>query len=190
MLSQLRSVARPLQKLLAFPLVKAGVPPHLVTLAGVPLAMGAAAMTQWEAPRAALILALGACLTDFLDGAVARESKRVTPFGDLLDAVVDRWVEIILLLGFALKFPLLAGLCAGLSLSISYIKARTGLVVDCDNSDWPGWACRSDRLLLVLMAIARPDWSFWLLAALLGLCTLGCLQRLNHAHRLIGERSR
>ncbi len=189
MLSQLRTRVEPLQRLLARPLVLAGVPPHWVTLAGLPLSAGAAVVCQFGFNQAALALAAGACLTDFLDGAVARQSKKVTPFGDLLDAVVDRWVEVILLVGLAVRFPVLAGLCLGLSLCISYIKARTGLVIDCDNADWPGWACRSDRLLLILIALALPARAGLSLGLLLFICSVGCLQRLRHAYHLIQEQA-
>ena len=75
------------------------------------------------------------------------------------------------------------------SLLSSYIKARTGLVIPCDNGDWPGWGDRADRLVLLLASLGAlptsPALSCAFLYALLAVGTLGCAQRLAYARRLI-----
>ena len=192
MLSQLRQASQPLARSIARPLAAVGVSPDSLTLAG--LASGALAGLAlglgW--PRLALTWALVAVLADWLDGPLARTQARESPEGSLLDAVADRCVEGALLVGLAGYFPRLASACLLLSLLISYIKARTGLVVSLDNSDWPGWGDRADRVCLLLLAIAAlPSLrlaSYWLLALLL-VSTVGCLQRLAHARRLIAARA-
>lgn len=194
MLGHLRAAVAPLKRMLATPLARSGVHPDVVTLSAIPLALAAAWLVLEGRPLAALIPALPAVLLDFVDGEVARLQGRVTPFGDLLEAVVDRVVEGILLTALAVEFPLAAAGAMGLSILVSYVKARTGLVVPCDNRDWPGWGDHSDRVLLILAALlARGCWGptaaeavLWALAST---ALVGALGRLRHARRLIDEAS-
>lgn len=190
MLGHLRSTVAPLKRMLATPLARAGLHPNAVTLAAIPLALAAAWLVLEGRPLLALLPAVPAVLLDFVDGEVARLQGRVSPFGDLLEAVVDRVVEGLLLAALAVEFPLAAAGALGLSVLVSYIKARTGLVVPCDNSDWPGWGDHSDRVLLILAAlVARGCWGapaaeavLWTLVAT---ALVGALGRLRYARRLI-----
>lgn len=174
--------------MLARPLAALGLRPQQVTLAGPPLALLAAGATIAGHPGPATVLAALALLTDFLDGALARLQQNASPWGNLLDAVVDRWVEAILLLGLAASHPYLAIATLGLSQSLSYIKARTGLVVVSDNEDWPGVGDRSDRCFLLLLAIAWPPGRLGLLWGLCLICLLGVTQRLRFARALLETR--
>jgi phosphatidylglycerophosphate synthase len=105
-------------------------------------------------------------------------------------ALVDRWVDGVLLLGFLSSHPLAAGLAIILSSLVSYTKARLGLVISTDNSDWPGVGDRSDRMLLLLCAVGLGPyhpWSGLLLWALVLISLVGCLQRVQHARRQIEQ---
>lgn len=190
MLGRLRSTVAPLKRMLASPLARAGVHPDAVTLAAIPLALAAGWLVLQGHPLAALVPAVPAVLLDFVDGEVARLQGRVTPFGDLLEAVVDRVVEGLLLAALAVEFPLAAAASLGLSVLVSYVKARTGLVVPCDNRDWPGCGDHSDRVLMIVAAlVARGCWGpgaaegvLWALAAT---AFVGVLGRLRYARLLI-----
>ncbi|MBI3928821.1 MAG: CDP-alcohol phosphatidyltransferase family protein [Armatimonadetes bacterium] len=199
MLSALRKTVSPLQERLAEPLARSGVPADLVTLAGIPLSLGGALFLFTGHAGAALMLAMAAAMTDFLDGTVARLQNRESPFGNCLEAVVDRWVEGVLLVGLATYFPLAASSALLLSLLVSYVKARVGLVVISDNSDWPGVADRTDRLVLILLTIgflsqppamggiAAAGFTLWALAFM---ALIGCCQRLVHARKVIRDAER
>jgi CDP-diacylglycerol---glycerol-3-phosphate 3-phosphatidyltransferase len=82
----------------------------------------------------ALILS-GAC--DVLDGRLARNTHRSTPFGALFDSTIDRYSEIAVFMGLAAFFnsvyiSLLIILAIGGSLLTSYVRARAeGLGLDC-----------------------------------------------------------
>ena len=81
----------------ARPLVAVGVAPSVVTVAGLLLASGAAALAfvggGWLWAAAALVLLSG--LLDGLDGAVAVLSGRTSAGGYVLDSVVDRCSDLL-----------------------------------------------------------------------------------------------
>lgn len=194
MLSKLRGVVRPVQNGLAAPFVKANMSPSAVTLLAVPLSLASAGLCYLGFFKASLFLALLAFCMDFIDGAVARLSGRSSPFGNQLDAVVDRLVEGFILVGLAVYYPVLAALGLTFSTTISYIKARVGLVVISTNDDWPGLGDRSDRVALMLGALWALGYSTELvgsqlapffLVALLLVSGIGCCQRLLHAQKVI-----
>lgn len=192
MLSQWREASQPLARQLARPLAGLGLTPHHLTAAGLGLGVLAGVALSVGFFRVALAAGLLAALSDWLDGPLARAQGRAGPEGSLLDAVADRCVEGALLIGLAGLFPRLASACLLLSLLSSYIKARTGLVMPLDNSDWPGWGDRADRVILLLLTIAVLP-SLVLarcgLLALLAVSGLGCWQRLAYARRLISART-
>ncbi|MCE7870258.1 CDP-alcohol phosphatidyltransferase family protein [bacterium CPR1] len=190
MLNQLRQAVMPVKMGLARPIAATGIPPNLLTLSAVPLSLGAAGLILHGQPGWALALALPAVLVDFVDGPVATLQGRVTPFGNLLESVVDRVVDAALLAGLAGLFPLAAASALGCSSLVSYVKARTGLVIVSDNHDWPGWGDRSERVALVLVSILllALGWSqsaelaLWLMATV---SLVGAVQRLIYARSLV-----
>lgn len=178
--------------LVAKPFVAAGISPNAITLAAIPLSTLAALATVWGYFFLAFWLALPSVLLDFLDGAVARASGQESDYGNHLEAVVDRYVEAALLAGLAYHFPVLATGALGLSMLVSYIKARVGLVISSDNSDWPGVGDRADRVLLLLVSIlflayGHRIWSLATLLLLTAVAAVGCVQRMKHSKFLIEQ---
>lgn len=196
MLGRLRTMVAPLRRALAAPLVRAGIPPDMLTLAAIPLSAGAAAAIVTRHPLLGFMLACLAVLADLVDGEVARITRRTSPFGNCLDAVVDRLVEGMLLVALAPTAPMAASSALLGCVLVSYIKARTGLVIVSDNRDWPGVGDRSDRMVLILLAVlmSTSAWRPWnrpavevILWVLVALCAVACLQRLVHAHHLVRQ---
>ncbi|MDP6046109.1 MAG: CDP-alcohol phosphatidyltransferase family protein [Phycisphaerae bacterium] len=146
-------------------LVKLGVTPNALTLAGgvftggagVFYALGAGrdyAFLVWAAVM--LILAL-AC--DMLDGAVARIGGKSTVFGGFLDSTLDRFSDFAVFAGIAIgyaslapaniTFVLLAMLSFFNSFMISYTKARAEDIIEsCPVGYWQ----RGERSAAVLIA--------------------------------------
>lgn len=190
MLSLLRESVRPIGKAVAKPFVKAGISPNAITLTAVPLSTLAAFAIAKSFFWPAFFLSLISVLLDFLDGAVARASGQVSDYGNHLEAVIDRYVEAALLAGLAAHYPVLATVALGFSVLVSYIKARVGLVIKSDNSDWPGVGDRTDRVLLILLCILflayqHPVYAHTSLWCLTGIAAVGSIQRLNHSRLLI-----
>lgn len=75
---------------------------------------------------------------DLLDGALARVQKRVSKFGTVLDASLDRAKEILVYSALAYHFAgqydrtgvMLTIIALGLSILVSYIKAKTEMASD------------------------------------------------------------
>lgn len=186
---------------LAAPLARAGVPPSAITLAG-PLLTSLACL-WFVRVRAVvpfcLVMAVIICL-DGLDGAVARAGGRVTKVGAYLDALCDRYVEVMVVLAVAhvtgywvLSLAVLSG-----ALLVSYAKARAAMEVAVSNLEWPDLMERAERSLLFVAGLAagaavpwRPlghDLFWWTLVLLALLTHLTVLQRALRARRYIRER--
>lgn len=55
---------------------------------------------------AGTILAIS-CLTDMVDGKIARKYNMITPLGKLLDPVADKFTQLILTICLSLKYPVM-----------------------------------------------------------------------------------
>ena len=106
---------------------------------------------------------------DLMDGAVARVSDVKSPFGALLDSVVDRYSEGVIFVGLAIYFTrfspgvekMITGLaltCLGLisAFLVSYVRARAeGLQVECK----VGLMQRPERIVLLSLGVIFRDLS-------------------------------
>jgi CDP-diacylglycerol--glycerol-3-phosphate 3-phosphatidyltransferase len=91
------ALARPVVRLL----VRLGVGPDVLTLAGLGLSLIAGLTFFIGQFRAAAFWMLAAALFDLLDGEVARATGRASRFGAFLDSTLDRVAEAALLGGIA-----------------------------------------------------------------------------------------
>jgi len=113
-------------------LARTPVTPNALSWSGFILSLGAAALVVTGYPLVAGIVVLVAGFFDILDGALARRIKKVTPFGAVLDATLDRLSEGVVLLAILAVYAiqpslwgvLLVGAALVLSQLVSYIRAR------------------------------------------------------------------
>lgn len=140
----------PLWEKIARPLAATGITPNQVTLAGLGLVTVAVVGFLFHG---SLVL-LGLCLLlafafDALDGAVARLTGLSSRRGGYLDAMVDRYQELamMLALGFASGAWVAAMLGLAGALFTSYAKARTAVEIPIDNDRWPDLFERQERVL-------------------------------------------
>jgi len=73
--------------------------PNHLTLCGLGVSLLAAACFVAGRTRLGGALLILAGLFDFFDGSLARASGQVTPFGAFLDSVIDRYSDLVVLLG-------------------------------------------------------------------------------------------
>ena len=183
-------------------LVRCGVTPNLLTLAGLLLGLLCClflVVTRQVALFCVLVAAVGLC--DALDGAVARVSGTATRFGAYLDAMADRYVEAAVALAAAYvtgywmwSLVVLAG-----SFGISYAKARAAMEVPIANNEWPDWMERAERGALFILGFFlsavlpwRPgghDLFYWTLVVLAVATHATVIQRVLRARRIIAARS-
>ncbi len=186
---------------LASVIARSGIPPSAITLA-CPVLASLVCLMFWRT-RAVLpfcVASLAVGLLDGLDGAVARAGGRVTKFGAYLDAMADRYVELLIALTVAAVsgYWLLITLVLAGSLLVSYAKARAAMEVSVANLEWPDLMERTERSLLFLGGLAlsalvpwRPlghDLFWWTLLGLSVLIHATVAQRILRARRLIRER--
>jgi len=132
-----RQLIKPLARLLSAMRVR----PDTLTHLGWTLAVTAAVLfgLGWVRTAGAVMLLAG--LFDALDGAVARESNRMSDFGAFLDSTMDRFSESAIFVGILFFYAsegrtyeaLLAGAAMTFSLLTSYTRSRAeGLGISCE----------------------------------------------------------
>jgi CDP-diacylglycerol---glycerol-3-phosphate 3-phosphatidyltransferase len=175
-------------------LVRAGVTPNAVTVAGtVGVLVGAVGFATRGYLFTALVIITLSCLTDMLDGAMARQRGITNKFGALLDSSMDRVADGAIFGSVAYYYATqgeprvvaAALLCLLTGQVVSYVKARAeGLGYTCN----VGIIERAERL--VGIGIGGLLWKFgvpygleivmWLLVAL-SIVTIG--QRIGTVYR-------
>jgi CDP-diacylglycerol--glycerol-3-phosphate 3-phosphatidyltransferase len=176
---------------LLYPLVRLlsalKVRPDTLTILGWTLSVASAVLFGLGYVRLAGVVMLLGGLFDALDGAVARESNRMSSFGAFLDSTLDRLSESIIFVGIVFYYAtsdlpygaLLAGGAMVFSLLTSYARARAeGLGIECE----VGLLERAGRV--VILSIFSM---VGLLTVGLGLVAVGALvttaQRILHVRR-------
>lgn len=183
----LQRVADPVARLL----VRARVRPNQLTVLGLGVSVVAAyAFAQGRLRVGAALLAV-AGLFDFFDGSLARLANRVSAFGAFLDSVVDRYSDLVVLLGIGLYYER-AGATGGVfftmatligTIMVSYTKARAQSIgVACEI----GLMERPERII-VLIAGGIFHLLFPAMIALAVLTNLTALHRIFYVRRVSRE---
>jgi CDP-diacylglycerol--glycerol-3-phosphate 3-phosphatidyltransferase len=182
--ASLQGVADPVARVLLRARVRAN---HLTVLGlGVSILAGWA-LAQGRLRLGAALLAV-AGLFDFFDGSLARLSGQESDFGAFLDSVVDRYSDLVVMLGILLfyhraqDFPGAAFTMAALvgTVMVSYTKARAQSIgVGCEI----GLMERPERLI-VLIAGATFHLLTPAMAVLAVLTNTTALQRIVYTRRV------
>jgi CDP-diacylglycerol--glycerol-3-phosphate 3-phosphatidyltransferase len=146
---------------------------HALAKAGITAnSLGAGALIATGQPVVGGAVSLLSGLPDMLDGAVAKASGRDSRRGAFLDSVVDRLSDAAVLAGliwFAVvrdlgAMAMLAALVLGLSLIVSYVKARAeSLGFACN----VGIAERPERVIVlgIALLLGHAEAGLWVLVA-------------------------
>ena len=174
-------------------LARLGLTPNVVTLLGLALSGAAAylAATDLLVPAGVVLLVAG--IFDLLDGALARETGRVTSFGALLDSVTDRVSEAAVLLGVLVlaldredtAMAVLAFLALAGSVLVSYTRARA------ESLGVPGAVglmTRPERVLVLALGFFTGQVSV-ALGVISALALFTTLQRVINAWRVLSRKT-
>lgn len=132
------------------------VHPNILTLLGLVVNLFAAILFARGLLFWAGLVVLFAGLFDMVDGEVARRTMRVTKFGAFFDSVIDRYSDLILLLGIVhwyarwnqMFYVWLTGLVLVGSILTSYTRARAeSLIPACK----VGFLERPERIVLLII---------------------------------------
>src|SRR5437660_5346346 len=178
-LSRYRETLRGWTAPIGYALFRLHLRPNHLTLAGLGVSLLAASAFVTGRTRLAGVLLILAGLFDFFDGSLARASGQVTPFGAFLDSVIDRYSDLVVLLGIVVLFArtlnargaiiAMGGLVG--SVMVSYTKARAESIgVPCN----VGMMERPERMICLiagaLFDLLEP--ALWVLAILANLTAL------------------
>lgn len=151
------------------------VHPNILTLVGMLINIVAMILFykgyfQWGG-----LVVIFAGIFDIVDGEVARRTKRVTKFGAFFDSVIDRYSDVLLLLGLIgwyarpevnrLQYVWLTGLCLIGSVLTSYTRARAeSLIPACK----VGFLERPERIVLLVIGALwdKMAAALWVMAIL------------------------
>jgi CDP-diacylglycerol--glycerol-3-phosphate 3-phosphatidyltransferase len=150
-------------------LAQTRVTPNALTAAGVTLCAAAAVLVYFEYRNEIFFYYVGGAvfvvgsILDILDGALARQSGKGTPFGAFLDSTTDRVSEAFVLAAIALVFyrhreeVALAFTFAAVvgSFLVSYTRARAealGIKGDV------GIGSRAERVVVISVGLALAPW--------------------------------
>ena len=153
-------------------------PNHLTVIGlGVSLLAATAFCTGRTRSAGALLILAGLC--DFFDGSLARASGQVSAFGAFLDSVIDRYSDLVVLLGIVVLFAqmphargaivAMAGLIG--SMMVSYTKARAESIgVRCT----VGMMERPERMICLIAGalLDQLEPALWVLAVLANLTAI------------------
>jgi CDP-diacylglycerol--glycerol-3-phosphate 3-phosphatidyltransferase len=192
MLSRYRDVARVWSDPVGRALFRLRLRPNHLTIMGLAISIIAAAAFVTGHVRMGGLLVVLAGLFDFFDGSLARASGQVTPFGAFLDSVIDRYSDLVVLLGIVVLFAKdsqMRGAVAAMAalvgaLMVSYTKARAESIgVECN----VGFMERPERMIC-LIAGALFDLLEPALWALAGLANITAVHRILFTRRMTVEK--
>lgn len=163
------------------------VHPNVLTSIGLAInAVAAWFFARGEFTTAGIVVLCGAVF-DLVDGPVARESNRVTRFGGFLDSVLDRYSDLILLMGLLVYYAsinrffyivLTAVVMTG-SVMVSYTRARAENAIE---SCKAGFLERPERIVLIIIGALtnRMAHVLWVIAVL---SNITVIHRIVHTWR-------
>src|SRR2546423_8994327 len=149
------------------------VHPNILTLIGMVINIFAMILFSKGVFAWAALVIVFAGIFDIVDGEVARRTKRVTKFGAFFDSVIDRYSDLLLLLGLTIwyaknnriEYVWLTGLVLIGSALTSYTRARAeSLIPACK----VGFLERPERIVLLVIGSVTDRMAavLWVMAIL------------------------
>ena len=149
------------------------ISPNALTFIGLLINVVAAwYLSQGQFLTAGLVI-IGAGIFDMVDGRVARETNQVTRFGGFFDSVLDRYSDLILLIGLLVyygkinrsPYVVLTAVVMMASVMISYARSRAeNIIPTCK----VGFMERPERVVLLIIGALfdRMAPVLWVIAVL------------------------
>lgn len=147
--------------------------PDVLTFIGLVINGIAAVLLAAGKFQTAGVVIIVAALFDMVDGRVARETNQVTVFGGFFDSVIDRYSDLVLLMGLLVYYAsinrffyivLTAVVMTG-SVMVSYTRARAECVIPKCKA---GFMERPERIVLFILGALfnRMAPVLWVIAVL------------------------
>ena len=187
---RLRGMLSGIMRAVGTTLGRTGLSPNAFTLIGFAAVAINAVLIALGYPQLAGLLLIVALAIDSLDGAVARATGRISPFGAFLDSTLDRWAEVAIFFGMAfylqgswLDQAIIYWAVCG-SLLVSYTRARAeGIGVQCKE----GFFTRFERVVVIIIGLLTLQLTI-ANAVVAVLATVTAVQRLAYVWQQSRER--
>ena len=118
------------------------------------------ATSEWDYLLSGLILAVS-CLTDLVDGQIARRFNQISNLGKLLDPIADKTTQLTLVICLSIRYPILK-LVLGLFLmkelvqtTVAFIKFRQGKALS--GSLMAGKLCTTVLFTSFILMVLMPN---------------------------------
>ncbi|MBM4432865.1 MAG: CDP-alcohol phosphatidyltransferase family protein [Chloroflexi bacterium] len=172
-------------------LTRTSITPNTLTWLGFFISAGAAALVITGHPFVAGFVVLVGGFFDLLDGALARYINKTTRFGTVLDSVLDRFSDAIVLIGILVLYTfgrslggiIITSAALILSLVVSYIRARAESVgLECK----VGLFTRPERVIVLALGLILSQFAYALFTALMIIAVFSFItvvQRLHHVQK-------
>lgn len=133
--------------------IRAGVSPDLFSILAFAAACGAGLFFLFDRIVEGIVFVLINALADALDGTLAREMKRTSLRGDLLDHALDRYADIVIITGIFAggAAPWILGIFALTGVLMSSYMGTQGQALGLGRY-YGGILGRADRLVLIVIA--------------------------------------
>jgi CDP-diacylglycerol--glycerol-3-phosphate 3-phosphatidyltransferase len=143
-------------KLIVRSLALSRIHPNALTLIGLLINVYAAWLLASGQFMGAGFTIIGAGIFDMVDGRVARETNQVTRFGGFFDSVLDRYSDLLLLMGLLVYYAnigrnlyvVLTAVVMTASVMVSYTRARSENAIP---SCKVGFLERPERIVLLII---------------------------------------
>jgi len=179
-------------------LARTSITPNTITWLGFFISAGAAALVITGHPFVAGFVVLIGGFFDLLDGALARYINKTTRFGTVLDSVLDRFSDAIVLIGILVLYAsgrasttlgqpstgiIITSAALLLSLVVSYIRARAESVgLECK----VGLFTRPERVVVLALGLILSQFPYALFTAVMIIAVFSfitVIQRLHHVQK-------
>jgi phosphatidylglycerophosphate synthase len=172
-----------------------GLSPNAWTLMGLAISVVTGILFWQRMLGWALVSMIAIAITDVMDGSTARAGNLATPFGGVLDHVVDRYEELIVSAGILLSGlvpPFWVFFGAAGALMASYVRAKAESMTDIEHCN-VGLAGRQEKTYILLAGIIVQMLGIGVGALGISIAIVGlvshttAVQRVIYTYRTVGR---
>lgn len=187
-----RKYVQPVIRRTAREFLKLGLSANQVTWIAFVLGITSGILVYLGLPVVAVAALWVSGFLDAVDGSMAREQNRMSPWGTVMDVTFDRIVELGIIIALAIRFPraqlLLLLLTAGIVFSMTVFLTVGALSEKKGMKSFyyqAGLAERTEGFILFSVMVLFPHWLLWSTGLFLFVEIFTGLQRMLEARRVL-----
>lgn len=187
-----RKYVQPVIRRTAREFLKLGLSANQVTWIAFVLGIASGILVYLGLPVVAVAALWVSGFLDAVDGSMAREQNRMSPWGTVMDVTFDRIVELGIIISLAIRFPhaqlLLLLLTTGIVFSMTVFLTVGALSENKGMKSFyyqAGLAERTEGFILFSVMVLFPHWLLWSTGLFLFVEVFTGLQRMLEARQVL-----